>query len=174
MSSPAAGDGRRDRAHHCDEDQTVELSKAPTDETATQMTARVIHDLAADVLCVVEAEDRPSLDRFNRDLLASQYGHAMLIDGNDPRPARETRSGYPGVHPRIQQNLTRLRASSGQCARGAKLALMPKVGCCAAACLCADQHFYSNSQSARWIQHGGSAACEIAESRVLLLVWLRL
>jgi endonuclease/exonuclease/phosphatase family metal-dependent hydrolase len=63
----------------------LELAKAPTDETATRMTARVINDVAADALCVVEAEDRPSLDRFNRDLLGGQYGHAMLIDGNDPR-----------------------------------------------------------------------------------------
>jgi endonuclease/exonuclease/phosphatase family metal-dependent hydrolase len=63
----------------------LELAKAPTDETATRMTARVINDVAADVLCVVEAEDRPSLDRFNRELLGGRYGHAMLIDGNDPR-----------------------------------------------------------------------------------------
>jgi endonuclease/exonuclease/phosphatase family metal-dependent hydrolase len=49
------------------------------------MTARVIHDVAADVLCVVEAEDRPSLDRFNDELLADRYGHVMLIDGNDTR-----------------------------------------------------------------------------------------
>ena len=39
----------------------VELIKEPVDEVATRMTARVISDLAADVLCVVEAEDRPSL-----------------------------------------------------------------------------------------------------------------
>jgi endonuclease/exonuclease/phosphatase family metal-dependent hydrolase len=49
------------------------------------MTARVIHDVAADVQAVVEAEDRPALDRFNHDLLTSQYGHVMLIDGNDTR-----------------------------------------------------------------------------------------
>jgi endonuclease/exonuclease/phosphatase family metal-dependent hydrolase len=63
----------------------LELARAPTDETSTRMTARVIADVAADVLCVVEAEDRPSLDRFNRELLAGRYGHAMLIDGNDAR-----------------------------------------------------------------------------------------
>jgi len=49
------------------------------------MTAQVIHDVAADIQAVVEAEDRPSLDRFNTDLLAGQYGHVMLIDGNDTR-----------------------------------------------------------------------------------------
>jgi len=63
----------------------LELATEPVDETSTRMTARVIHDVAADVQAVIEAEDRPSLDRFNQDLLASQYGHVMLIDGNDTR-----------------------------------------------------------------------------------------
>jgi endonuclease/exonuclease/phosphatase family metal-dependent hydrolase len=63
----------------------LELVTEPVDELATRMTARVISDLAADVLAVVEAENRPSLDRFNADLLAGRYGHCMLIDGNDTR-----------------------------------------------------------------------------------------
>jgi endonuclease/exonuclease/phosphatase family metal-dependent hydrolase len=49
------------------------------------MTARVIQDVAADVLCVVEAENRPSLDRFNQERLLNPYDHVMLIDGNDTR-----------------------------------------------------------------------------------------
>ena len=63
----------------------VELITEPVNETATRMTAKVISELAADILCVVEAEDRPSLVRFNEELLASRYGHTMLVDGNDPR-----------------------------------------------------------------------------------------
>lgn len=63
----------------------VELATEPVDETSTRMTARVIQDVAADVQAVIEAENRPSLDRFNQDLLASRYGHVMLIDGNDTR-----------------------------------------------------------------------------------------
>ncbi|WP_214402937.1 endonuclease/exonuclease/phosphatase family protein [Pseudonocardia lacus] len=63
----------------------VELIDEPVDETAIRMTARVVDDVAADVLCVVEAEDRPSLVRFNDELLHGRYGRAMLIDGNDPR-----------------------------------------------------------------------------------------
>jgi endonuclease/exonuclease/phosphatase family metal-dependent hydrolase len=63
----------------------VELIKEPVDEVATRMTAKVIGELGADVLCVVEAEDRPSLVRFNTELLGGQYGHGMLVDGNDPR-----------------------------------------------------------------------------------------
>jgi endonuclease/exonuclease/phosphatase family metal-dependent hydrolase len=63
----------------------LELATEPVDETSTRMTAQVIHDVAADIQAVVEAEDRPSLDRFNTELLAGQYGHVMLIDGNDTR-----------------------------------------------------------------------------------------
>jgi endonuclease/exonuclease/phosphatase family metal-dependent hydrolase len=63
----------------------VELITDPVDELATRMTARVIGDLAADVLCVVEAEDRPSLVRFNDELLGGRYRHSLLVDGNDLR-----------------------------------------------------------------------------------------
>jgi endonuclease/exonuclease/phosphatase family metal-dependent hydrolase len=75
----------------------VELATEPTDETGTRMTARVIQDVGADVLGVVEAEDRPALLRFNEDLLGGMYGHAMLIDGNDERGidvALLTRPGF--------------------------------------------------------------------------------
>ena len=63
----------------------LELATETVDETAIHMTARVINDVAADIVAVVEAEDRPALDRFNIELLAGRYGHCMLIDGNDPR-----------------------------------------------------------------------------------------
>jgi endonuclease/exonuclease/phosphatase family metal-dependent hydrolase len=63
----------------------VELIKDPLDEVATQVTAKVVNELAADVLCVVEAEDRPSLVRFNTELLGGRYGHGLLVDGNDSR-----------------------------------------------------------------------------------------
>lgn len=49
------------------------------------MTAWVVDDVAADVLAVVAAEDRPSLVRFNDELLNGRYDHLMLIDGNDER-----------------------------------------------------------------------------------------
>ena len=63
----------------------VELITEPVDEIGTRMTARVIGDVAADVICLVEAEDRPSLVRFNDQLLGGRYAHGMLVDGNDPR-----------------------------------------------------------------------------------------
>jgi endonuclease/exonuclease/phosphatase family metal-dependent hydrolase len=63
----------------------LELVVEPVDEVAIDMTARVIRDVAADVLAVVEAENRPSLLRFNEVLLANRYRHVMLVDGNDVR-----------------------------------------------------------------------------------------
>jgi len=63
----------------------VELAKEPTDETGTRMIARVIQDVGADIIGIVEAEDRPSLARFNNELLGGLYQHVMLVDGNDER-----------------------------------------------------------------------------------------
>ncbi len=63
----------------------VELAKEPVDELSTRMTAKVIQDVGADVIGIVEAEDRPSLVRFNVDLLSRRYRQIMLVDGNDER-----------------------------------------------------------------------------------------
>jgi endonuclease/exonuclease/phosphatase family metal-dependent hydrolase len=66
----------------------VELKTEPVNETATQMTAKVIHDVKADVIAIVEAEDRVALCQFNDQLLKplnARYSHIMLIDGNDDR-----------------------------------------------------------------------------------------
>jgi endonuclease/exonuclease/phosphatase family metal-dependent hydrolase len=71
----------------------LELKREAVDEAATRNTARVIADLGADVLAVIEAEDRTALTRFNEDVLphgaggaaATPYAHVMLVDGNDER-----------------------------------------------------------------------------------------
>jgi endonuclease/exonuclease/phosphatase family metal-dependent hydrolase len=63
----------------------IELAKDPTNEVGTRMTAQVIQDVNADILGIIEAEDRPSLVRFNEELLGGLYAHAMLVDGNDER-----------------------------------------------------------------------------------------
>lgn len=63
----------------------VELEKEPVDEIATRMTAKVVQEINADIIGVVEAEDRPSMVRFNKALLAEMYAHVMLVDGNDDR-----------------------------------------------------------------------------------------
>ncbi len=67
----------------------VELKSEAVKETATENTARVIGAVNADVLGVVEAEDRTTLRLFNKSVLpsvgATLYDHVMLIDGNDDR-----------------------------------------------------------------------------------------
>jgi uncharacterized protein YciI len=69
LVAPTTAEPRIDAAGRAAWNGCGELTTEPVDEVATRMTARVITDLAADVLCVVEAEDRPSLLRFNTELL---------------------------------------------------------------------------------------------------------
>jgi hypothetical protein len=85
LVAPDDADARIDAEGRSSWNGWIELIKEPVDEVATRMTAKVIGELGADVLCVVEAEDRPSLVRFNTELLEGRYGHGMLVDGNDPR-----------------------------------------------------------------------------------------
>ncbi|ACQ80373.1 Endonuclease/exonuclease/phosphatase [Beutenbergia cavernae DSM 12333] len=76
----------------------VELAVEATDETGIRMTARVVHDVDADVLAVIEAEDRPALLRFDAELLGDHYRHLMLVDGNDERGIDVgllTKPGFP-------------------------------------------------------------------------------
>lgn len=63
----------------------VELATEVTNEIGTRTTARVISDIDADIIAIVEAEDRPSLRRINDEMLGGAYAHVMLVDGNDDR-----------------------------------------------------------------------------------------
>lgn len=67
----------------------VDLVVEQVNESATRNTARVIVDIDADVLGVVEAESRPALVRFSNYVLPAvvgkTYDHIMLVDGNDER-----------------------------------------------------------------------------------------
>ncbi|MFD0203770.1 MULTISPECIES: endonuclease/exonuclease/phosphatase family protein [Saccharothrix] len=85
LKQPAGGDAVIVATGRGDWIGWVDLITEPVDETATRMTAKVINEVAADILCLVEAEQRPSLVRFNTALLDRHYAHAMLVDGNDPR-----------------------------------------------------------------------------------------
>jgi endonuclease/exonuclease/phosphatase family metal-dependent hydrolase len=62
---------------------------SPVNQLATQHTAMVTNDVGADVLAVVEADDRPALIKFGeivfKRIKATPYAHTMLIDGNDDR-----------------------------------------------------------------------------------------
>ncbi|NVM77553.1 endonuclease/exonuclease/phosphatase family metal-dependent hydrolase [Duganella sp. SG902] len=56
---------------------------------ATYNTARVIAGVNPDILVCVEVESRPTLGRFNSQVLKAQFNHGyphhMVIDGNDER-----------------------------------------------------------------------------------------
>jgi endonuclease/exonuclease/phosphatase family metal-dependent hydrolase len=68
---------------------SLELVEEPVNHTSMLNTARVIKDVDADVLAVVEAESRPALRLFNEDIVSAvggaPYSKVMLIDGNDDR-----------------------------------------------------------------------------------------
>jgi len=80
----------------------LDLKMEAVNEVATRMTGRVIQSIGADVIALVEAENRPSLVKFHDGVLALAepaitYDHIMLIDGNDDRGidvAIMTRNGF--------------------------------------------------------------------------------
>jgi endonuclease/exonuclease/phosphatase family metal-dependent hydrolase len=67
----------------------VELRTEPVNEIAIANTGRVIRDVDADILAVIEAENRVALKRFSEIVLAEvggqPYDEVMVIDGNDDR-----------------------------------------------------------------------------------------
>lgn len=67
----------------------VELKTEPNNAIAVTNTGRVIRDVGADILAVVEAEDRVALKQFSDQVLkeveGTPYDEIMLIDGNDER-----------------------------------------------------------------------------------------
>ena len=68
---------------------SLELIEEPVNEVAMRVTAKVMIDLQADILAVIEAESRPSLAAFNQEIVKALGGepfrHVMVIDGNDTR-----------------------------------------------------------------------------------------
>ena len=68
-----------------DWDGAIEFRRAKFSKLARENTARVIKDTRADVACIVEAENRPTLKSFDAHLLNYRYKYEMLIDANDPR-----------------------------------------------------------------------------------------
>ena len=80
-----------------------ELKTEAVDEIAMTLTAKVIFEVGADVLAVVEAESRPVLKTFQTVMaeklgLPETYRHVMIIDGNDARGidvGLASRGGFP-------------------------------------------------------------------------------
>lgn len=68
----------------------VELTRERTDELAMTHAAQVIRDVDADIMGVIEAENRIALKRFGDAGVVTaakkpRYPHVMVIDGNDDR-----------------------------------------------------------------------------------------
>lgn len=67
----------------------AEAKRAPVNEVAVFNTGRVIKEVDADVLAVVEAENRVALKMFSDSVLGqvggTPYDNVMVIDGNDDR-----------------------------------------------------------------------------------------
>lgn len=67
----------------------VELTTDRVDELALSNTARVLHDVRADIVGVIETESRLALKRFaDAGLVVAgrpRYPHVMVVDGNDER-----------------------------------------------------------------------------------------
>jgi endonuclease/exonuclease/phosphatase family metal-dependent hydrolase len=67
----------------------IELRREPMNEKAILNTAAVIRDVNADVIGIVEAENRITLKEFNDHVIKTvgglPYKQVMLIDGNDSR-----------------------------------------------------------------------------------------
>lgn len=67
----------------------VELKTVAVNVRATENTARVIMELGAQVLTVIEADDRPGLDLFSVSMLpavgGTAYPQVMVVEGNDSR-----------------------------------------------------------------------------------------
>ncbi|MFI2703763.1 endonuclease/exonuclease/phosphatase family protein [Cellulosimicrobium composti] len=89
--SVAAGTARTEVVAHGRGDWVgwVDLVKDRVDELAMVHTARVVTDVRADVLAVVEAENRVALKHFTDAGVTRagrpRYPHVMVIDGNDDR-----------------------------------------------------------------------------------------
>lgn len=89
LKRPRAGGLEITASGRADWAGSLELIEAPIDAEAMRNTARVMIELQADILAVVEAESRPALAAFNREILGALGGptfhHVMVIDGNDSR-----------------------------------------------------------------------------------------
>ncbi len=72
----------------------IEVTRGKNPEIAVKNTARVIADVDAEVICLMEVENRITLQRFHDQLLVKEflqpqnrqgYKYIHLIDGNDDR-----------------------------------------------------------------------------------------
>ena len=105
-----------------DWDGWLELRRHNVNHVAIENTARVVEVLSADVLAVVEAEDRIALQRFNDNYLVPRgvgFLYNMLIDGNDERgidAGLYSKHPIRSIHSNIGLGLPGERTFSRDCA----------------------------------------------------------
>jgi endonuclease/exonuclease/phosphatase family metal-dependent hydrolase len=66
----------------------IELARDVYSSEAVDNTARVLEAVKADVTCLIETENRITLDRFNREVVSKfikPFACNLLVDGNDDR-----------------------------------------------------------------------------------------
>ena len=69
-----------------DWDGSIQFKREKFTETTRVNTSKVLKSLNADVQCLVEVENRETMNSFNSDMLGQhKFPFNMLIDGNDPR-----------------------------------------------------------------------------------------
>ena len=66
-------------------DGTIEFKRDEFSKVGRENTAKVFRAVKADIACIVEADNRISLQRFDAEMLYSKYRYEMLIDANDNR-----------------------------------------------------------------------------------------
>lgn len=66
-------------------DGEIAFKREKFNEVGRENTAKVIRRVKADIACIVEAEDRPTLKAFDSEKLNYRYKYEMLLDGNDRR-----------------------------------------------------------------------------------------
>lgn len=99
-----------------------ELRRHDVGWEAVKNTGKVIEAVNPDILVCIEVEDRPTLQRFNEQVLRSvfklNFPHSMVIDGNDMRGIDVgILSKYPviGVRPHVDDVLAGQRIFSRDC-----------------------------------------------------------
>jgi endonuclease/exonuclease/phosphatase family metal-dependent hydrolase len=100
----------------------IEFKRAEVNEMARESTIRTIKAVKADVMCVVEVENRLMLEEFNRKGLGTgakgRFDEAMCIDGNDKRGIDVgllSRFPIRSVRPHIYDGTTKSRTFSRDC-----------------------------------------------------------
>lgn len=67
-------------------DGVIEFKRAEIDDLARKATADVLKALKADVVCVIETENRLMLQQFNSQAMGTKkFSHILVVDGNDER-----------------------------------------------------------------------------------------